>query len=252
MFLPRILALLLPSLIGVQGCLASTTIIPIASASTEEQVTTPTLIECLQRVSYTLQVEENDNTLIDSRTLLCALEVSVLSYVPSSVMRPTLQVGDRILVDLTAYADTAPSRGDVILFQPPRHVIEDIGHDDEVFFIMRVIGLPGETFEVDAETIYINGLPLSEPYVEEVAQYQFGPIQVLPNEYIVLGDKRESSNDSHLWGSLPSELIRGRVVSIACPAERQGTLQGYTALDTQQQAALNDFHSAITPICTSY
>ncbi|MCL4266356.1 MAG: signal peptidase I [Anaerolineae bacterium] len=79
--------------------------------------------------------------------------------------------------------------------------------------LKRVIGLPGETVEVWAEGVFVNGTLLNEPYLDEQATYK-GQWQLGENEYFVLGDNRNSSSDSHSWGPLAFEYIIGKAVSV--------------------------------------
>lgn len=112
----------------------------------------------------------------------------------SESMVSTLNVDDRILVFKLAYKFEDPQRGDIIVFQPPAEM------DEGVDFIKRIIGLPGETVEVRAdEGVYINGNLLNEPYIYEIPNYNFGPVTVPENSYIVFGDNRNRSADSHYW-----------------------------------------------------
>lgn len=112
----------------------------------------------------------------------------------SESMVSTLNVGDRILVFKLAYKFEDPERGDIIIFEPPAEM------DEGVDFIKRIIGLPGETVEVKAdEGVYINGELLNEPYINEIPEYDFGPVTVPEGNYIVLGDNRNRSADSHYW-----------------------------------------------------
>lgn len=85
-----------------------------------------------------------------------------------------------------------PRRGDVIVFKYPGDTNRD--------FIKRVIGVPGDTVEVKEETVFVNGSPLKEDYVEDTPNYTYGPKTVPPNSYFVLGDNRRNSFDSHAWG----------------------------------------------------
>jgi signal peptidase I len=86
-----------------------------------------------------------------------------------------------------------PRRGEVIVFEYP----EDRSRD----FIKRVIGVPGDTVEVKAGKVYINGSPLDEPYISAPPDYTYGPQTVPAGEYFVLGDNRNYSYDSHAWHS---------------------------------------------------
>ena len=83
-----------------------------------------------------------------------------------------------------------------------------------------MIGLPGETVEVKRGQVYINGQPLQEDYIAEAPQYQWGPVKIPARHYVVLGDNRNNSYDSHYWGFVPRELIIGKAISIYWPPER--------------------------------
>lgn len=112
----------------------------------------------------------------------------------SESMASTLKTGDRIIVFKLSYYFEEPERGDIIIFEPPAEM------DEGADFIKRIIGLPGETVEVKAgEGVYINGEFLEEPYIKEIPAYDFGPVTVPENSYIVLGDNRNRSADSHYW-----------------------------------------------------
>ncbi|MGN0963512.1 MAG: signal peptidase I [Clostridia bacterium] len=112
----------------------------------------------------------------------------------SESMASTLNTNDRIIVFKLAYSFEEPERGDIIIFEPPAEM------DEGADFIKRIIGLPGETVEVRAgEGVYINGEFLEEPYIEEIPNYDFGPVTVPENSYIVFGDNRNRSADSHYW-----------------------------------------------------
>jgi signal peptidase I len=74
-------------------------------------------------------------------------------------------------------------------------------------YIKRVIGLPGDTVEVKEGKVFINKQPLQEKYIEEIPQYPYGPVVVAPNSYLVLGDNRNASCDSHYWGFVPRQIL---------------------------------------------
>ena len=95
-----------------------------------------------------------------------------------------------------------PETGDVIVFRFPRDPSRD--------FIKRVIGLPGQSVEVRAGTVYVDGQPLTEPYIADAPAYTYGPEIVPPGQLFVLGDNRNNSYDSHSWGMLDQSLIIGR------------------------------------------
>ncbi|HEY9753321.1 MAG TPA: signal peptidase I, partial [Coleofasciculaceae cyanobacterium] len=89
----------------------------------------------------------------------------------------------------------------------------------------RVIGLPGDRVEVKGGRVFIDDQPLRENYVAEVAQYQYGPVVVPSNAYLVLGDNRNNSYDSHYWGFVPRDKIIGRAIVRFWPPNRVGEIQ---------------------------
>lgn len=151
-------------------------------------------------------------------------------YIPSESMEPTLLVHDYIVVAkpfvLKLFGDYPPHRGDIIVFHPPLP-----GETRE--YIKRVIGLPGETFAVHDGSVFIDGKPLHEPYIASPPDYVFGPIKIPDQKYIVLGDNRTNSEDSHAWpdaGATPFlslQRIEGRAVFIFFPPRRIRFLHGY-------------------------
>ena len=154
--------------------------------------------------------------------------------IPSGSMEPSLLPGDFVLVDRFVFGATplgaervvlpmrAVRRGDVVVSRlpaaPRRHLVK------------RVVGLPGETVALRSGTVYIDGAPLDEPYLparlrgrtkrragpgaqSAAAQERFGPVTIPPQHYFVLGDNRDHSQDSRLWGALPRGSLTGRVVA---------------------------------------
>ncbi|MGA1795054.1 MAG: signal peptidase I [bacterium] len=146
--------------------------------------------------------------------------------IPSGSMLETLQIGDHILVNKFIYYFKDPKRGDILVFKYPKDKKRD--------FIKRVVGLPGDTLEIRDKEVYINGSPLDEPYAvfkdkenmfnkNHPAYYidpyarnrdNFGP-KVIPEEnYFMMGDNRDFSQDSRYWGFLDRELIEGKALVI--------------------------------------
>jgi signal peptidase I len=149
-------------------------------------------------------------------------------------MENNLLIGDHLLVNKFVLGPTispieraflpigAIRRRDVLVFKYPEEPDRD--------FIKRVIGLPGESLEVREKKVYINGSPLDEPYAHyltpaaDESQYhevtsldvreRYGPVTVPPNQYFMMGDNRDNSQDSRYWGFLPRENIKGRALLI--------------------------------------
>lgn len=124
--------------------------------------------------------------------------VAEARYIPSTSMLPTLQINDRLIIEKVGYRFTSPERGDIIVFSPTNELKRQ-GYNDA--FIKRVIGLPGETISVKGGIVYVNDQPLSEQYIAEEPNYNCEPVTVPDNHYLVLGDNRNNSYDSHLWGN---------------------------------------------------
>ncbi|MBD2211925.1 signal peptidase I [Nostoc linckia FACHB-104] len=135
--------------------------------------------------------------------------VAEARYVPSGSMEPTIQPNDRLIIDKISYDFSNPNRGDIVVFNPTKILRSE--HYNEAF-IKRVIGLPGEKVEVKNGRVYINDSPLKENYIEATPNYQWGPVIVPANSYLVLGDNRNDSYDSHYWGFVPRHNIIGKAV----------------------------------------
>ena len=147
--------------------------------------------------------------------------VAEARYIPSGSMLPTLQINDRLIVDKLGYHFKSPDRGDVVVFSPTDTLAKQNFHDA---FIKRVIGLPGDKVEVKGGRVFINDQALRESYIAEDPQYQYGPVTVPQDAYLVLGDNRNNSYDSHYWGFVPRDRIIGRAVVRFWPMNRLGEI----------------------------
>lgn len=122
-------------------------------------------------------------------------------------MTPALKDGQTVVTETLSYDFGSPERGDVVAFwATPAGLPNSI-------FIKRIIGLPGETVAVHDQGVYINGQRLNEPYIQPRyrAAYTLSTQKVPPDHYFVLGDNRNNSQDSHIWGMLPRKYITGKV-----------------------------------------
>jgi signal peptidase I len=166
--------------------------------------------------------------------------------IPSGSMLPTLKIGDFILVNKfdyglrlpvlgnTVFEVGEPKRGDVMVFKYPE--------DSRINFIKRVVGIPGDTVEYLNKVVYVNGeaqtltpvvpdnslvIPsLTEEAFEELGDREhriwrrmtqgrdFGPIQIPAGQYFVMGDNRDNSNDSRVWGFVDDSLVVGRAFAV--------------------------------------
>ena len=148
--------------------------------------------------------------------------VAEARYIPSGAMLPTLQINDRLIIDKWSYRFQSPKRGDIVVFSPTETLKQQNFKDA---FIKRVIGLPGDKVEVKESKVYVNNQPLQENYIEDAPNYQFGPVTVPPNSYLVLGDNRNNSYDSHYWGFVPRQNIIGKATKRFWPPDRIGAIQ---------------------------
>jgi signal peptidase I len=142
-------------------------------------------------------------------------------YIPSESMLPTLEIGDRLIVEKLSYYSHPPHRGDIVVFAPPPQLQEQ-GYQGDQAFIKRVIGLPGDTIAVQDGRVFVNQQLLTEAYVAEPPNYLMSPMVVPPAQLFMMGDNRNNSNDSHIWGFLPRENIVGHACFRFWPLERFG------------------------------
>lgn len=152
--------------------------------------------------------------------------VAEARYIPTGSMLPTLQINDRLIVDKLSYRFQSPQRGDIVVFMPPDPASLCTGQPPPLkdAYIKRVIGLPGDQVEVRDGKVYINAKSLQESYLQELPHYPYGPVTVPTNSYLVLGDNRNASCDSHYWGFVPRENIIGRAIVRFWPLGRMGSI----------------------------
>ncbi len=146
-------------------------------------------------------------------------------YIPSGSMEPTLQVGDRIVVEKLTHRWQLPQRDQIIIFYPPFR--DEDGNAKA--YIKRVIGLPGDRLKVEDGKLFLNGEAQTEPYIAEPITYDFPPVELnlkeitVPAGYLwVMGDNRNNSNDSHVWGFLPQQNVIGRAIFRFFPLDQIG------------------------------
>jgi signal peptidase I len=151
-----------------------------------------------------------------------AIVVMIFLYQPVKVegtsMNPLLSDQERIFINKFVYHFEPIERGDVIVFWYPL--------DRSKSFIKRVVGLPGESIEIRDGHVYINGQELADQYVP--AGYldgsTYAPHHVPADDYFVMGDHRDSSNDSRVFGPVPRQFIYGKAVFAYWPADHFGSL----------------------------
>jgi signal peptidase I len=164
-------------------------------------------------------------------------------YIPSRSMEPTLDVGDRVVVNRMSYRFGSPQRGQVVVFlrqtggrvataESPlswvrRAVAQGLGGapPGSEDLIKRVIAGPGDLVQGSRGRVWVNGRALAEPYLRRGSfTSDFGPMRVPPGHYWVMGDNREDSSDSRVFGPIPRSALVGRAVGTAWPPQRLGRL----------------------------
>ena len=178
--------------------------------------------------------------------------------IPTASMENTLLIGDFLLVNKMVYgaeipgtdlelpAFDTPARGDVIVFEPP----ESADQPPRTNYVKRIVGMPGDTLRMRRAQLFVNGLPLQEPYVQAASNFpdapspkfewqrrfltgrarragylptrnNWGPLVVPGDHYFVMGDNRSNSEDSRYWGFVPRDAIRGRPMLVYYSYERE-------------------------------
>ncbi|MDJ0599883.1 MAG: signal peptidase I [Crocosphaera sp.] len=170
--------------------------------------------------------------------------VAEARYIPSSSMEPTLEINDRLIIEKLSYHFREPIRGDVVVFNPTDALKAQDFHDA---FIKRIIGLPGETVEVKGGKVYVNSKEITEKYIAEDPNYDYGPVVVPEEEYLVLGDNRNNSYDSHYWGFVPKNKIIGKAFIRFWPFNRLGSLDRQPIYPGQNQNLDRSQQSLLPP-----
>lgn len=172
----------------------------------EEDVSTPAgpVLEAPRWDNARLLIREIVETVLLALLIFLLIRVVVQNFrIEGYSMEPSLHQGQYLIVNKAVYQWLHdPQRGDIVVFEYPRAPDRD--------FIKRVIGLPGETVEVRDGAIYIDSVPLEEPYLSDATHGNMSPRKLGPNEYFVLGDNRDNSSDSRSWGPLPRDNIIGK------------------------------------------
>lgn len=174
-----------------------------------------------------------DNARLVAIALAIALFVRIFiaepRFIPSPSMVPTLAVGDRLLVEKVSYRLHAPHQGDIAVFEPPPQ-LQEYGYLPSQAFIKRVIGLPGQTVQVTQGKVYVDGQALVEPYIAAPPEYEMPPVQVPPGSLFMMGDNRNDSNDSHVWGFLPVQNVIGRAAFRFWPIKKVGLVDSFAVV----------------------
>ncbi len=164
-------------------------------------------------------------TILLAVAIFFLLQFTIQSFiVVGGSMEPTFEEGQRLVISKVVYKLHEPERGDIIVFHPPNNKGTE--------YIKRIIALPGESVEIKEGIVYIhtkdNTFPLDEPYIKEPPRRNFQGKTVPPDEYFVLGDNRNNSNDSRNDWTVESDGIIGKAWISIWPPNEWGLAPNYS------------------------
>ena len=189
------------------------------------------LLMGVTRLALRRLIREHIETVLLALTIFVALQASIQHFkVNGESMKPTLAEGERLVVnklvyfrldqedvaDLLPFVDPSPSSSEspLFAFSQPRHGDVIIFHyplDPSRDFVKRIIGVPGDTIEIERGQVFRNGVAIEEPYVTNPDRRSADAVGVPEGAYYVLGDNRSVSTDSREWGMVPLENVVGRM-----------------------------------------
>ena len=150
-------------------------------------------------------------------------------WIPSGSMLPTLQIQDKILVEkltpkITSKSNLSKLKNKIIVFNVPEQLIE-AGYESDIALIKRVIGVPGDKVEVKEGNLYLNDIAQNNYISDKNINYAIGPYDVPEKSLWVMGDNRNNSMDSHIWGFLPYEKVIGKAIFRYWPLNKIGPIR---------------------------
>ena len=180
--------------------------------------------------------EKRNSILKDLKNLLIWISIALIirwqviepRWIPSGSMLPTLQIQDKILVEkvtpkITSKSSLSKLKNKIVVFNVPNQLIK-AGYDADTALIKRVIGVPGDKVEVKEGNLYLNDEVQNKYISDRNINYSTGPFIVPEDSLWVMGDNRNNSMDSHVWGFLPYEKIIGKAILRYWPLNKIGPI----------------------------
>ena len=182
-------------------------------------------------------VEKKSSILKDFKNLFIWIVIALIirwqviepRWIPSGSMLPTLQIQDKILVEkltpkITSKSNLSKLKNKIIVFNVPEQLIE-AGYGSDIALIKRVIGVPGDKVEVKEGILYLNDIAQNNYISDKNINYSIGPYVVPEKSLWVMGDNRNNSMDSHIWGFLPYEKVIGKAIFRYWPLNNIGPIR---------------------------
>jgi signal peptidase I len=168
-------------------------------------------------------IREVIETITVTLLILFIIRLAVQSFrTDGQSMEPNFHTGEYVLVNKVAYFFQEPHRGDVIVFHYPFDIHKD--------FMKRVIGMPGDTIQTTETQVLVNGEILHEPYVSLPLNFESRTWRLGPSQFFVMGDNRDNSLDSRIWGPLEQKYIVGKVMVVYWPVTTWSVVDTYPSV----------------------
>eukprot|EP00930_Biecheleria_cincta_P076434 TRINITY_DN6365_c0_g3_i1.p1 TRINITY_DN6365_c0_g3~~TRINITY_DN6365_c0_g3_i1.p1 ORF type:complete len:344 (-),score=50.20 TRINITY_DN6365_c0_g3_i1:69-1100(-) len=184
--------------------------------------------DLMEKWNTDLELREDIQTFFTSLAVALTIRALIVEprFIPSLSMYPNFDVGDQLTVDKISKNWRAYQRRDVVVFNPPAPFYQFTGNDRSgEALIKRIVALAGDTVEIkQGGKLFVNGEAQEEPFTNEAARYNYGPVKVPEGCVLVLGDNRNQSLDGHIWGFLPVDNIIGRATFKFWPPWHVGTV----------------------------
>jgi len=181
--------------------------------------------------------EKRNSILKDLKNLLIWMSIALIirwqviepRWIPSGSMLPTLQIQDKILVEkltrkITSKSNLSKLKNKIVVFKVPDQLI-NAGYEADTALIKRVIGIPGDKVEVRDGKLYLNNIAQKNYVFDKNINYSIGPFIVPKESLWVMGDNRNNSMDSHIWGFLPYEKVIGKAIFRYWPFNKIGPIR---------------------------